>query len=118
MLPRMLVSSLMVLTLLVGCKPLPERMLTGTWKVQGPDTAGVWIYHADHTLEFKGYDELGRVSANGVWRVKGSKLTFSLAASVRHAGVPDTTNTIVSLTATQLQLRTAGETVVTLNRTK
>ena len=114
----MLVSSLMVLTLLVGCKPLPERMLTGTWKVQGPDTAGVWIYHADHTLEFKGYDEVGPVSANGVWRVEGSKLTFSLAASVRHAGVPDTTNTIVSLTATQLQLRTVGETVVTLNRTK
>ena len=69
-------------------------------------------------LEFKGYDELGPVSANGVWRVEGSKLTFSLAASVRHAGIPDTTNTIVSLTATQLRLRTVGETMVILNRTK
>lgn len=118
MLARILANSLMVLTLLVGCQRFPERMLTGTWKVQGPDTAGVWIYHADHTLEFKGYDELGAVSTNGVWRIEGSKLTFSLAASVRHAGVPDTTNTIVSLTATQLQLQTVGKTVVTLNRTK
>jgi hypothetical protein len=114
----MLVGSLVVLTLLTGCKPSSERMITGTWKVQGPETAGVWTYRADHTLEFKGYDELGPVSANGAWRIEGSKLTFSLAASVRHAGVPDTTNTIVSLTATQLQLRTVGQTVVTLNRTK
>ena len=108
----------MTLALLAGCKPSPERMLPGTWKIQGPDTAGVWTYRVDHTLELKGYDELGQVSANGTWRVEGSKLTFSLAPSARHTGVPDTTNTIVSLTATQLQLRTVGETVVTLNRTK
>ncbi len=110
----------MALALLAGCKPKlpPERMLVGTWKIQGPETAGVWTYRADHTLEFKGYDELGPVSANGSWRVQGSKLTFSLAPSARHAGVPDTTNTIVSLTATELQLRTVGEKVVTLNRTK
>ena len=118
MLARMLIGSLMTVALLAGCKPSPERMLAGTWKIQGPDTAGVWTYRADHTLEFKGYDGLGPVSANGTWRVEGSKLTFNLAASARHAGVPDTTNTIVSLTATQLQLRTVGETVVTLNRIK
>ena len=114
----MLVSSLMVLTLLIGCKPFPERMLTGTWKVQGPDTAGVWIYYADHTLEFRGHDELGPVSANGSWRLEGDKLTFSLAPSARHAGVPDTTNTIVTLTATRLQLRTVGDRLVTLDRMK
>src|SRR5438067_8715463 len=112
MLSRILVGSLMTLVLLAGCKPSPERMLVGTWKIQGPETAGVWTYRADHTLEFKGHDVLGPVSANGAWRVEGSKLTFSLAPSARHAGVPDTTNTIVSLTATQLQLRTVGETVV------
>ena len=106
----------MALALLSGCKPPPERMLVGTWKIQGPEPAGVWTYRADHTLEFKGYDELGPVSANGSWRVQGSKLTFSLAPSARHTGVPDTANTIVSLTATELQLRTVGETVVTLNR--
>ena len=114
----MLVGSLVALALLAGCKPSPERMLAGTWKIEGPETAGVWTYRADHTLEFKGYDELGPVSANGAWRVQGNKLTFSLAASARHTGVPDTTNTIVSLTATQLQLRTVGETVVTFNRMK
>jgi hypothetical protein len=106
----------MVLSLLAGCKPSSERMLLGTWKIQGPVTAGVWIYRADHTLEFKGYDGLGPVSANGTWRVQGSQLTYNLAASDRHTGVSDTTNTIVSLTATQLQLRTVEETVVTLNR--
>jgi hypothetical protein len=108
----------MTLALLAGCKPSPERMLPGTWKIQGSDTAGVWTYRADHTLEFKGYDGLGPVSANGAWHVEGSKLIFSLAPSARHTGVPDTTNTIVSLTTTQLQLRTVGETVVTLNRIK
>jgi len=118
MLPRMLVGSLAALALLAGCKPSPERMLAGTWKIQGPETAGVWTYRADHTLEFKGYDELGPVSANGSWRVQGNQLTFSLGPSARHSGVPDTTNTIVSLTATQLQLRTVGETVVTFNRMK
>ena len=118
MLQRILIGSLMALALLAGCKPPPERMLVGTWKIQGPETAGVWTYRADHTLEFKGYDELGPVSANGSWRVQGSKLTFSLAPSARHTGVPDTANTIVSLTATELQLRTVGETVVTLNRVK
>jgi hypothetical protein len=107
-----------MVALFAGCKPAPEGMLPGTWKIQGPETAGVWTYRADHTLEFKGYDELGPVSANGVWRVEGDKLTFSLAASARHTGVPDTTNTIVSLTKTQLQLRTVGERVVILNRIK
>jgi hypothetical protein len=118
MLSRILVGSLVTLALLAGCKPSPERMLVGTWKIQGPDTAGVWTYRADHTVEFKGYDALGPVSAIGDWRVEGSKLTFNLAPSARHAGIPDTTSNIVSLTATQLQLRTLGETVVTLNRTK
>jgi hypothetical protein len=119
MLPRILVGSLVTLGLLAGCKPSPERGLIGTWKIQGrPETNGVWTYRADHTLEFKGDDELGPVSANGAWRVQGDKVTFSLAASARHAGVPDTTITIVSLTATQLQLRTVGETVVTFNRMK
>ena len=118
MLPRVLLISLMTLALLAGCKRSPERMLPGTWKIQGPETAGVWTYRPDHTLEFKGYDELGPVSANGAWRVQGSKLTFSLEASTRHAGVPETTNTIVRLTATQLQLRTVGETVVTFDRLK
>ena len=118
MLSRVILGSLIPLALLAGCKPSPERVLPGTWKIQGPDTAGVWTYRADHTLEFNGYDELGPVSANGAWHLEGSKLTFSLAPSARHTGVPDTTNTIVSLTATQLQLRTVGETVVTLNRIK
>ena len=114
----MLVVNLVALALLAGCKRSPERMLAGSWKIQGPETAGVWTYRANHTLEFKGYDELGPVSANGAWRVQGNELTFSLAPSARHAGVPDTTNIIVSLTATQLQLRTVGETVVTFNRMK
>jgi hypothetical protein len=108
----------MPLALLAGCKPAPERMLTGTWKIQGSETAGVWTYRGDHTLEFKGYDQLGPVSATGVWRIQGSKLIFRLAPSARHAGVPETTDTIVSLTATQLQLRTIGDTVVTFNRMK
>ena len=118
MLPRILIGSLLALALLAGCKRSPERMLPGTWKIQGPETAGVWTYRADHTLEFNGYDELGPVSANGAWRVQGNTLTFSLEASARHAGVPDTPNTIVSLTAAQLQLRTVGETVVTFDRVK
>lgn len=111
-------GTLAALVLLAGCGHSPERMLAGTWKIQGPETAGVWTYRADHTLEFKGHDELGLVSANGAWRVQGNELTFSLASSARHAGVPDTTSTIVRLTATQLQLRTVGETVVTFNRIK
>jgi len=41
-----------------------------------------------------------------------------LGHSDRHAGVPDTTVTIVSHTPTQLQLQTVGETVVTFNRVK
>jgi hypothetical protein len=45
---------------------------------------------------------------------RGNKLTFNLGDSDRHAGVPDTTVTIVSHTPTQLQLQTVGETVVTL----
>ena len=118
MLLRMFAGGLIAVALLAGCKPPPEHLLVGTWTVQGGDTAGVWIYRADHTLEFKGYDELGPVSANGAWRVEGNQLTFSLAASARHTGVSDTTITIVSLNATQLQLQTTGETVVTLNRTK
>ena len=118
MLSPIFAVSLMTVALLAGCNRSPERMLVGTWKIQGPDTAGVWTYRADHTVEFNGYDELGPVSANGAWRVEGSKLTFSLGPSARHAGVPDTTNTIVRLTATQLQLRTVGEKVVTLDRTK
>lgn len=118
MLLRIVIVSFTTFALLAGCKPPPERLLVGTWKIQGPETAGIWTYRPDHTLEFKGYDELGPVSANGAWRVQGSKLTFSLAPSARHAGVPDTTNTIVRLTPTQLQLRTVGETVVTFNRLK
>ena len=106
----------MALALLAGCKPPPERMLVGTWKIQGPEPLGFGPTALITPLEFKGYDELGPVSANGSWRVQGSKLTFSLAPSARHTGVPDTANTIVSLTATELQLRTVGETVVTLNR--
>lgn len=118
MLPRRFLVNLMAIALLAGCKPSPERMLPGTWKIQGPETAGVWTYRPDHTLEFKGYDEIGPVSADGTWRLQGSRLTFSLASSARHAGVPETTNTIVRLTATQLQLRTVGETVVTFDRIK
>ena len=118
MLTRILLVSLITLPLLAGCSPSPERALPGTWKIQGPETSGVWTFRADHTLEFKGFDEVGPVSANGAWRVEGQKLTFSLESSARHAGVPDTTNTIVRLTATQLQLRTVGETVVTFNRMK
>ena len=49
---------------------------------------------------------------------RGNHLTFNLGDSDRHAGVPDTTNTIVSLTSTQLQLQTVEETVVTLSRIK
>src|ERR1700745_2825546 len=116
--PQILVGSFMALTLLAACKPPPEQMLAGTWKIQGPETAGVWTYRADHTLEFKGYDESGPVSAKGAWRLQGDKLTFSLAASARHAGIPDTTNTIVSLTSSRLQLRTVGQKVITLNRMK
>src|SRR5262249_47357852 len=118
LLPRVLTGSLIALLLLAGCRRSPERMLVGTWKVQGGDNAGVWTYRADHTLEFKGHDELGPVSADGTWRVEGSQLTFNLAASPRHTGVADTTITILSLNATQLQLQTSAETAVTLNRTK
>ena len=118
MLPKILVGSLTTLVLLAGCKPSPEQMLVGTWKVQGPKTAGVWTYRTDHTLEFNGYDGLGRVSASGTWRIQGKHLTFNLGDSERHAGVPDTTETIVSLTSTQLQLQTGGETVVTFDRIK
>ena len=118
MLQRILVVGLMAHALLAGCKPPPDRRLAGTWKIQGPEPAGVWTYRADHTLEFNGYDGLGRVSASGTWRVQGNHLTFNLGDSDRHAGVPDTTNTIVSLTSTQLQLQTVEETVVTLSRIK
>jgi hypothetical protein len=41
-----------------------------------------------------------------------------LGDSDRHAGVPDTTDTIVSLTSKQLRLQTVEETVVTLSRIK
>src|SRR5262245_25440756 len=62
MLSRMFAGSLIAVVLLAGCKPSPENLLVGTWKVQGGgDTPGVWIYRADHTLEFQGYDELGPV---------------------------------------------------------
>ena len=118
MLAKILAGSLTAVVLLAGCKRSPEQMLVGTWKVEGSDTAGVWAYRADHTLEFNGYDGLGRVSATGTWRVQGNHLTFNLGDSDRHAGVPDTTDTIVSLTSTQLQLRTVEETVVTLSRIK
>ena len=118
MLPRILVASLMTLALLAGCKPSPEQMLVGTWRIQGLNAGGDWTYHADHTLEFHGSDGLGRVSASGTWRVQGNKLTFNLGDSDRHAGVPDTTVTIVSHTPTQLQLQTVGETVVTFDRIK
>ena len=102
----------MVLVLLAGCKPSPEQMLVGTWRIQGLNAGGAWTYHADHTLEFHGNDGQGRVSASGTWRVQGNKLTFNLGDSDRHAGVPDTTVTIVGHTPTQLQLQTVGETVV------
>ena len=118
MLARLLTGGLIVVLLLAGCRRSPEPMLVGTWKVQGGETAGVWIYRPDHTLEFKGHDELGPVSASGTWRVEGRQLTFNLGASERHTGVADTTITILSLNATQLQLQTSEETVVTLNRTK
>ena len=118
MLPKILLGSLTALVLLAGCKPSPEQMLVGTWRIQGLNAGGVWTYHADHTLEFHGYDGLGRVSASGTWRVQGNKLTFNLGDSDRHAGVPDTTVIIVSHTPTQLQLQTVGETVVTFNRIK
>ena len=58
------------------------------------------------------------MSASGTWRVQGNKLTFNSGDSERHAGVPDTTVTIVSNTPTQLQLQTVGETVVTFDRIK
>ena len=115
---RVLAGSLITVLLLAGCRRSPERMLVGTWKVQGGDTAGMWIYRADHTVEFKGHDELGPVSASGTWRVEGHQLTFNLGASARHSGVADTTITILSVNATQLQFQTTAETVVTLNRTK
>ncbi len=118
MLPKILVGSLTALVLLAGCKPSTEHMLVGTWKVKGPKAAAVWTYRADHTVEFRGYDGLGRVSASGTWRVQGNQLTFNLGDSERHAGVPDTTDTIVSLTSTELQLKTVGENVVTLERIK
>jgi hypothetical protein len=118
MLTRLLLCCLLALGLLASCKRPPEQILPGTWKIQGPETAGIWIYRADHTLEFKGHDELGPVSANGSWRLEGDKLTFSLAPSARHAGVPDTTNTIVTLTTARLQLRTVGDRLVTLDRMK
>src|ERR1700720_3417008 len=100
MLPKILLGSLTALVLLAGCKPSPEQMLVGTWRIQGLNAGGAWTYHADHTLEFHGYDGLGRVSASGTWRVQGNKLTF------------------VSHTPTQLQLQTVGETVVTFDRIK
>ena len=118
MLPKIFLGSLTALVLLAGCKPSPDQMLVGTWKIQGLNAGGVWTYHADHTLEFHGSDGLGRVSASGTWRVQGNHLTFNLGDSDRHAGVPDTTDTIVSLTSKQLQLQTVEETVVTLNRIK
>src|SRR6185503_10378604 len=101
MLPKFLLGSLTALVLLAGCKPSPEQMLVGTWRIQGLNAGGVWTYHADHTLEFH-----------------GNKLTFNLGDSDRHAGVPDTTVIIVSHTPTQLQLQTVGETVVTFDRIK
>src|SRR5947207_5923660 len=88
MLPKILLGSLMVLVLLAGCKPSPEQMLVGTWRIQGLNAGGAWTYHADHTLEFHGYDGQGPVSASGTWRVQGNKLTFNLGDSDRHAGVP------------------------------
>jgi hypothetical protein len=118
MLPRVVAGGLIAVLLLTGCRRSPERMLVGAWKIQGNDTAGVWTYRPDHTVEFKGHDELGPVSASGTWRVAGRQLTFNLGASARHTGVADTTITIVSLNATQLQLQTTEETVVTLSRTK
>src|SRR5207302_11151895 len=118
MLPKILVGCLTALVLLAGCQPSPETILVGTWSIQGLTAGGAWTYHADHTLEFHGYDGLGRTSASGTWRVQGNKLTFRLGDSNRHARVPDTTVTIVSHTPTQLQLQTVGETVVTFNRIK
>jgi hypothetical protein len=118
MLPKILLNSLTVLVLLAGCKPSPEQMLVGTWKIQGLNGGGAWTYRADHTLEFHGSDGFGRTSATGTWRVQGNKLTFNLGDSDRHSGVPDTTVTIVSHTPTQLQLQTVGETVVTFDRIK
>src|SRR6476620_4575348 len=118
MLPKILLASITALVLLAGCKPSPEQMLVGTWRIQGLNAGGAWTYNADHTLEFHGYDGLGRVSATVTWRVQGNHLTFNLGDSDRHAGVPDTTDTIVSLTSTQLQLQTVEEPVLTLNRIK
>ena len=50
MLPKILLGSLTVLVLLAGCKPSPEQMLVGTWRIQGLNAGGAWTYHADHTL--------------------------------------------------------------------
>src|SRR4029453_12267575 len=105
MLPRILVASLITLALLAGCKPSPEQMLVGTWRIQGLNAGGAWTYHADHTLEFHGYDGQGPVSASGTWRAQGKKLTFNLGDSDSTGGLPDTTVTIVSHTPTQLQLQ-------------
>src|SRR5256886_15771276 len=105
MLPKILLGSLMVLVLLAGCKPSPEQMLVGTWRIQGLNAGGAWTYHADHTLEFHGYDGQGPVSACGTWRVQGNKLTFNLGYSDRHASVYHTTVIIVSHTPTQLRLQ-------------
>src|SRR5438046_8701297 len=118
MLPQILLGSLMVLVLRAGCKPSPEQMLVGTWRIQGLNAGGAWTYHADHTLEFHGYDGQGRVSASGTWRVQGNKLTFNLGDSDRHAGVPDTTVTIVGHTPAQMQLQHVEATVVTFHRIK
>jgi hypothetical protein len=115
---KILAGSLITLVLFAGCKPSPEQTLVGTWRIQGLSAGGVWTYHADHTLEFHGSDGVGPTSANGTWRIEGNKLTFNLADSDRHTGVPDTTVTIVRNTSTQLQLQTVGETVVTFERIK
>jgi len=85
MLPKILLGSLMVLVLLAGCKPSPEQMLVGTWRIQGLNAGGAWTYHADHALEFHGYDGRAacRRAALGEFRAINSPLTREIRRDTR-----------------------------------
>ena len=115
MLPRLAIWSVL---LFAGCKESSERTLLGTWRVEGPDTNNAtWTYHADHTLDFTGFDaESQPLLEHGTWKLSGDQLTQTVSASTAKPTIPAFTSTIVKLTSDKLALRSSGETVIVMQR--
>jgi len=95
-----------------------EAKLIGKWVNTLPDTNMAMVLRADHVLEWQSTNTTPPTIDKGSWRVEGDHLILIPSLALRKPSTPYFSDTILRLTADELEVRTVGETVLLFRRVK